>query len=223
MFATLPRRQDVSVQVFHDHWRHPHGTFGRRISTVRRYVQSHRIDTELLGEEQPMYDGIVEVWFDNVSDALTLGEHPTYRRYLVPDEPRFIDMDGLRYVFTNERIVASGQDPAAVRDEADLDWAPEVRPTSIKLIQFETDASGAGGDEQEIADLAGRLGALRHARCVPAVEIHPEGADFTGVRELWWPTLTALENAVTADREAWRRLLAPPHLVSVVAQAERFL
>jgi hypothetical protein len=222
MFAMLPRRSDISAQAFHDHWRHPHGTFGRRISTVRRYVQSHQVPSDLLGDDQGRYDGVVEVWFDNVRDALGLPEHPVYRDYLVPDEPRFIDMDGLRFVFTREEVIASGHDAGHVTDEADLHWDPEARPTAIKLIQLIE--PGADSPEPDAAAaLADRVGALRHVHCVPAVEVHPEGADFAAVRELWWPTWTALGHGVAADPAAWRELVGPSGRTSLLAQAERFL
>ncbi len=222
MFAMLPRHPDISARAFHDHWRHPHGTFGRRISTVRRYVQSHRQPTRLLGPCQSAYDGVVEVWFDNASDAAALPEHPAYRDYLVPDEPRFIDMDGLRTVFTRERIMASGHDPRATEREADLEWDPEARPTAIKLIQLVAPQAWPQAVD-ELGALRSRLGALRHAYCEPAEEMYPDGADFAAVQEFWWPTLTALEVAAGGDPDAWQRLVEQPAVTSLVVQAERFL
>lgn len=220
--AMLPRHPELPEQAFHDHWRHPHGTLGARISTVRRYVQSHRLHTAHLGDDPAIYDGIVELWFDNLADATSLPEHPAYRRDLVPDEPRFIDMDGLRFVVTREEVVSSSHDPRSVTDERDLAWDPDARPTAIKLIQLlHPDAPADGSDEA--VELAARVRALRHGFCTPAREIHGDGADVSGVRELWWPTLTALEAGIHGDREAWARLVGQPGVTNLVAHAERLL
>jgi hypothetical protein len=222
MFAMLPRRPDLSAQAFHDHWRHPHGTFGCKISTVRHYVQSHQLPTAYLVEDQSTYEGIVEVWFDNVTDAANLPEHPTYRHYLVPDEPRFVDMDHMHAFFTHEQIIASSHNPQAVTDESDLAWDPDSRSTSIKLIQlFQSEVYTPTSDL--ITSLVSRLGALRHVFCTPVDEIHPDGAAFSAVRELWWPTFTRLEAGINGDNEAWQRLVGQSGVTSILVQAERFL
>jgi len=224
MFCALPRKKEVSSQWFHDHWRHPHGTLGMKISTVRNYVQSHQIDSALLGSDQRRYEGVVEVWFDSETDAAALPDHPTYRRYLVPDEPTFIDMDEIRFLFTHEEILVSGPDPGDAKGEGDLAWQEADRATSIKLIQFvETGGMSAWADDLDI-ELGRRIGALRHALCRPSNILHPDGGAFIGVRELWWPTLTAFETGVEADPDAFRKLTArPASAVSLLVHAERFI
>src|SRR3546814_18656540 len=87
------RRKDISEQQFHDHWRHPHGTLSKKIACLRGYVQSHRIVSPLLPDTQLAYDGITELWYDSLDDALNMGKDPAHRKYNIPDEPLFVDMD----------------------------------------------------------------------------------------------------------------------------------
>ncbi|MDQ8757438.1 EthD domain-containing protein [Sphingosinicella sp. LHD-64] len=223
MFCMLPRRRDVSSQWFHDHWRHPHGTLGRTISTVRNYVQSHQIGSALLGEDQRFYEGVVEVWFDSEADARDLPSHPDYLRYLVPDEPAFIDMDGIRFVFTEEDILVSGPDPRDPLDAGTLQWREAGRATSIKLIQLVLANGGSPWECEDDLDLGRQIGALRHARCTPSLTLHATGCDFVGIRELWWPTVTAFEEGVTGAPDAFANLLLrPAQAITLLAQAERF-
>ncbi|TWB43565.1 hypothetical protein FBZ98_1151, partial [Rhizobium sp. ERR 922] len=47
---------------------------------------------------------------------------------------------------------------------------------------------------------------------------------FLGARQLWWPTLTAFQDGVDADRAAFEELLARAgHAVTMLAVSERFL
>lgn len=223
MFCVLPRLKDVSSQWFHDHWRHPHGTLGRTISTVRNYVQSHQIPSALLGPDQATYEGVVEVWFDSVTDARALPEHPDYLRNLVPDEPTFIDMDGIRFIFTEEEILYSGPDPREDFDEAALAWAEAGRPTSIKLIQLVVEGDPAAWYSDNDVELGRRIGALRHTRCIPMADLHAEGAAFVGVRELWWATVSDFEAGVMGDRKAFKALTGKAiNSITLLCHAERF-
>ncbi len=81
MFGCIPRRPDVSVEYFHDHWRHPHGTLGRHISTMRAYVQSHQTHSNLLDEaDQVRFEGCAEIWFDSDEDAKAFPQELIYAR-----------------------------------------------------------------------------------------------------------------------------------------------
>src|SRR3546814_4160725 len=102
ILATIPRRKDISEQQFHDHWRHPHGTLSKKIACLRGYVQSHRIVSPLLPDTQLAYDGITALWYDSLDDALNMGKDPAHRKYNIPDEPLFVDMDGLKFTRSEE-------------------------------------------------------------------------------------------------------------------------
>jgi uncharacterized protein (TIGR02118 family) len=121
-FGLIPRRPDLSSDEFHDHYRHPHGTLGKRIPGFRGYVQSHQMSTDLLGEDQTRFEAVAEVWFDNATDAVGLADDPHYVEHLAPDEASFVDLERLKWLYTTEEVVRSGPDtreePPSVISEA---------------------------------------------------------------------------------------------------------
>lgn len=103
MFA-VRRRADVDPSEFHRYWRDEHGPLVRSLRPVlgiRRYVQTHRIETplnDLLRASRNAlepFDGVAELWWDD-ADALTAAtsspEGAAAGRTLLEDEARFIDL-----------------------------------------------------------------------------------------------------------------------------------
>jgi hypothetical protein len=79
------------------------------------------------------------------------------------------------------------------------------------------------GSNDDIA-LGRRIGALRHERNYPSREIHGDKPPYLGVRQLWWPTLSAFEAGVRKDRDAFNHLIDKAgSAVTLLAQAERLL
>ena len=229
LFGAMARKEGVSPQEFHDHYRHPHGTMGMRISTLREYVQSHQIHTDWLDETQRRFEAIAELWFDNASDLLHFRTEPTMASYLNDDEPRFVDLRNTRLFIGEEDVVTSQPDAALYEaDAANAKWRLSDRPVSVKIIQFIAPEAGSEWCSPDDEALGRALGVFRHVRCHPTTptSIVPTRAqrppDFIGTRELWWPTCTAFDQAVTANPEAWRRLVMRKHVHTLLAQAERW-
>jgi len=224
MFCGIPRRKDVSQEFFRDHYRHPHGTLGKNISTLRNYVQSHHIHSDLLGEEQTRFEACAEAWFDSPRDAAGMGTEPVYTKYLIPDEPLFIDMDEIRYVWTDEEVIMSGADAADGASDGDAAFRIDNRPNSIKLLQFVEAEGPERWDQDDDVELGRRIGALRHVRCRPYPGMHPDGAFVIGIRELWWPTQWDMKAGVARDEGSFKALLSrPAKATAFVCQAERFI
>src|SRR3546814_1295938 len=81
------------------------------------------------------YDGITELWYDSLDDALNMGKDPAHRKYNIPDEPLFVDMDGLKFTFFEEDIIRSRpavDDP----DDAAVQWSPTEWSVSVKILQL---------------------------------------------------------------------------------------
>jgi hypothetical protein len=229
LFGAMARKEGIPAQEFHDHYRHPHGTMGMQISTLREYVQSHQIDTDLLDESQRRFEAIAELWFDNGNDLLHFRTEPAMTSYLNDDEGRFVDLKKTRLFIGEEEVLTSQPGEALHRaDAANAKWRLSNRPLSIKVIQFIAPEAGADWSSPEDETLGQRLGAFRHVRCHPTspTSIVPTRAgrppDFIGARELWWPTLTAFRDAVATDEEAWRKLVVRDHVHTLLAQAERW-
>ena len=225
MFGAIPRKADVTSRWFHDHYRHPHGTMGRQISTMRAYTQSHQVHSDLLGVGQTHFEACAEVWFDCAADALAFPHEPNYVAMLIPDEPLFVDMDKLRFLFADEEVLQSAADWNEEGVEiGDKLFRLDRRPMSCKLLQFVIAQGDARWDDEADLELGRRIGALRHVRCRPSPVVHPEGAFCIGVRELYWPTQTAMEEGVARDPAAWEALLRRPgESIEFVAHAERFM
>ncbi len=99
------RRIDVDPAEFHSYWRDQHGPLVRSLRSalgIRRYVQTHRLETPLndvlrasrRGLEP--YDGVAELWWDDL-DALVAAtsspEGAAAGQTLLEDEARFIDLE----------------------------------------------------------------------------------------------------------------------------------
>lgn len=225
LFGAMARREGVSKQEFQDHYRHPHGTMGAHISTLRDYVQSHQLNSDLLGPAQTRFEAVAELWFDNDRDILDFRSEPMMTAYLNEDEWRFVDMKKTKLFIGQEEVLTSHPKAGRSEERADSEWRLTNRPTSIKLIQFIE--SGAGAKWRDDADeaMGERLGVFRHVCSHPTelVSIAPgRRPDFIGVREMWWPTLTAFQRGTAKDTEAWHWFNAREGTHTMLAQAERW-
>ncbi len=225
LFGAMVRLDNVSKQEFQDHYRHPHGTMGVHISTLRDYVQSHQLHSDLLDSTQTRFEAVAELWFDNDQDILNFRKEPMMAAYLNEDEWRFVDMKKTKLFIGVEEVLTSHPKAGRSEERADSEWRLANRPSSIKLIQFfEPRASEKWRDDSD-ERMGERLGAFRHVCSHPTelTSIAPgRRPDFLGVRELWWPTLTAFERGVAMDQEAWHWFSAREGAHTMLAQAERW-
>ena len=72
---------------------------------VRRYVQQHTLPVGLPGLPPARYDGITELWFDDVQGIATLFGDPDYLTRVRPDEERFLDLHGCDFIVSQENLV----------------------------------------------------------------------------------------------------------------------
>ncbi|MFD2136756.1 EthD domain-containing protein [Novosphingobium resinovorum] len=192
MFGAIPRKPGVTAQWFHDHYRHPHGTMGRTISTMRAYTQSHQVHSDLLDARQTHFEATAEVWFDCVQDAIDFPGEPNYVELLIPDEPLFVDMDKLRFVFAEEEVLQSGADWNEEGVETgDRLFRLDRRPISIKLLQYVISEGVTAWDDGEDLALGGSArcamcGAALRLPCIPKARSASVSANSTGRRRRRW-------------------------------------
>ena len=110
------RRGDLSFEQFQKRWLEVHGPLVRslreQLPMMRRYVQSHLIPGEASegvrasrGAAEP-YDGITEVWFDDLASMGGSGEAAaTAGRRLFEDEAEFIDFERSSVFLTEEHEI----------------------------------------------------------------------------------------------------------------------
>jgi hypothetical protein len=220
--SLIARRPDVSAQEFHDHWRHPHGTMGRLMPGLITYVQAHRIDTALLGPGQDEYEGVAVSLLESPEAVADAVGAPQYVDHVAPDEPSFQDLPKGRFFSTVEEVLSAR--PAAGGHPFDRQWNELERPTSVQLLQFvHRDGNPDWADPQDL-DTGHRIRAHRHTRNRPSTAVHGDDAPFLGARQLWWPTVSAFEAGVRADRAAFDRLVDQGgHAITMLTVSERFI
>jgi uncharacterized protein (TIGR02118 family) len=112
----LRRLPDLSREAFQKYWFENHAPLvakHREVLRIRRYVQMHSLthesnDAIRSSRQGPeMYDGVAELWWDSIEDALA---NPTPERQaagleLLEDERKFIDLSRSPLWFGQERAI----------------------------------------------------------------------------------------------------------------------
>lgn len=189
VFALIPRRPDITDERFHQHWSTTHADHAKRITTLQRYVQSHRIDPGVTGLEDSIYEGIAEVWFVDLATAAGMGEDPNYVNYAQADEPNFIDLDRLTFVMTAEEVVREGA-PVGQEDPGAKVMLLLRRRRGLEPGAFAQQLVAAGS---AIADAA--ADATRVVVCTTLPDTYTDEAEpaFDAIVELWFDSAEAFE------------------------------
>ena len=109
--AFLTRRPDLSQEQFSTYWRDEHAPLVLSLAPftplVRRYVQQR--PAEGVPNQLPLapYDGIAELWFDNLSDAFTLINHEPFLSEVAKDEENFLDRSRTAIFISHETAIIS--------------------------------------------------------------------------------------------------------------------
>ena len=99
----ISKKAGLTDQEFFDYWEKTHGPIGARIPGLRRFVQSRRIIVP--GDKhKPDYDGMVELWFDDVDALLAARRSPEWKAS-TEDEANFIDHNKVAYFVSEERLL----------------------------------------------------------------------------------------------------------------------
>jgi uncharacterized protein (TIGR02118 family) len=103
----MVRRSDFTYDKFIKYWREVHGPlFSAQPETkeyVRRYIQDHKTGDALPWTTDSNFDGIAEIWFDDISGAKAFFESDGYRTNVIPDEEAFMDRKRCELLYTQER------------------------------------------------------------------------------------------------------------------------
>lgn len=102
----LTRRTDLTHDEFVDYWTRIHtpliGSLPGGEVPVRRYIQLLPTDDEIAGFDTADYDGVAEVWVDDIADAARWFTSDTYTTTVAADEARFIDRSLTRVLYATE-------------------------------------------------------------------------------------------------------------------------
>jgi uncharacterized protein (TIGR02118 family) len=99
----ISKKAGMTDEEFFRYWENIHGPIGARIPRLRKLVQSCRIAVP--GDKyRPDYDGIAELWFDDVEALLAARQSPEWRASS-EDEANFIDHSKVAYLVTEEHVI----------------------------------------------------------------------------------------------------------------------
>lgn len=107
-FAFMINRMDgMTFEEFVEHHRDRHAPLFTSIPEagkyVKKYTVSHPVPAE--GYPSPAYDGLTEIWFESWADHDAFFASENYKKLVNPDESRFIDMNSVAVMVTEERVV----------------------------------------------------------------------------------------------------------------------
>jgi uncharacterized protein (TIGR02118 family) len=105
----MVRRSDLTYEQFIEHWREVHGPlFASQQESkryVRRYIQDHVTGNSLPGTTVSQFDGVAEIWFDDIAGAKAFFGSDGYRQNVIPDEQAFMDRKRCELLYTHEHSV----------------------------------------------------------------------------------------------------------------------
>src|ERR1700691_5517871 len=96
LIELVPKRDDISDDLFHYHWYTIHGPLARGVQGLRRYIQHHRIYERVEGLPPLRYQGRVEAWLDDERALAESPSDPHYAQHVAPHEPIQVNLRELR-------------------------------------------------------------------------------------------------------------------------------
>lgn len=107
LVAMLKRKEGLTPEEFHRHWREVHGPLIRSTksgSYVVRYEQNHRPLADYDNRIVSDYDGVTVQWFRSMEDFYASVAEPDYAD-ISADVERFIDTASIVWLLTEDAEV----------------------------------------------------------------------------------------------------------------------
>ena len=100
----LKRKPGLSLAEARTYWIEVHGPIVCKLPGLRRYVQSHLVDAAYEYAE-PKWDGVAQLWVDDVAAMQQMLESPEFRQEAWPDGEKFLDLSIARSFVAQEHHV----------------------------------------------------------------------------------------------------------------------
>lgn len=193
--ALAKRKAGMAADDFHRYWRKQHAPLVLQMSAMRRYVQSHRTTDVMPGFENCPYDGVAELWFDDLVALNNLPNDPEYINGAQADEANFVDMDALVFLATREHVLIDETQPDPDK--------PLLK--AIFLLRRRADMSVADFQDYWINGHAPQIprdaGIIRYAQCHQVPETYAEQTPaYDGVAELAFKDYAAFSDYWNSER-----------------------
>jgi uncharacterized protein (TIGR02118 family) len=99
----ITKKAGLTDEEFFRYWKNIHGPIGAQIPRLRKLVQSHRLTVP--GDRyRADYDGMAELWFDDMEAMLAARQSPEWKTS-IEDEENFIDHNNVAYFVSEEHII----------------------------------------------------------------------------------------------------------------------
>jgi hypothetical protein len=179
----MKRRPEVSIAQFRKHWLDPHGVLAAARPKLRRYTQSHIVDSPLTNALARKLDlaGFPELWFDSYDDLKAPYPLALQRKFEADSE------NWLRHIAAVTRVVTEPNEVIA---------APEGSAKAF-IVNVGDRAAGetwAEAWQRRVTKLPGVCGYLRHKI------LEQVGAPGTGIPELQLPVAGVAEVSFATEQ-----------------------
>jgi uncharacterized protein (TIGR02118 family) len=106
----LTRRSDLTHEQFSQYWKEKHAPLVMSLNVfkthVRHYTQQRPLNNVPEGFPVVPYDGVAELWLDDLSSVMTISGHQDYAAIVAKDEENFLDRSKtVMFVSSESRIV----------------------------------------------------------------------------------------------------------------------
>jgi uncharacterized protein (TIGR02118 family) len=193
----IKRKPGMALDAFREYWLKDHAALVLRVPGLVKYVQSHTMDAGYRKHE-PIYDGVAELWYENLDDMRKTAGTPISSETLADDE-KFLDMSKFAFILTKERVQKENPiEPGMPKMVAFLKKRPQM---SVEDFQAHWNSPH------------GRLGAAvpgarRYVQCHPLLSSYQNGRTplWDGVAEVWFENAEAMRS--NADTPQYKAVLA---------------
>ena len=101
----LRRKPSMTHDEFVAYHRERHAPLFCALPAVRRHVQCHTVPASIPGLPPVTFDGITELWFDDVAGLEAVFTSESYMETIRPDEARFLDLHACEFVLSTETVL----------------------------------------------------------------------------------------------------------------------
>jgi uncharacterized protein (TIGR02118 family) len=181
----IKRKPGMELDAFRRYWLGRHAQLVCKVPGVRRYVQSHTLDS-IYDKREPIWDGIAELSYDDL-DAMRRSAATPESRAATEDTPNFADMTRGAGLLTVEVVQKDGA----------------TNPWMVKMVGFATRKAGMEVEAfqkywREVhGPLACKLSQLRrYVQCHPLTSAYRAGHQpiYDGVALSWFDNTGAMRD-----------------------------
>lgn len=176
----IKRKPGMELAAFRSYWLNQHAAVVRRVPELRKYVQSHTLDSGYRRGD-PLYDGVAELWYEDTATMRRIADTPESRA-AAEDDHKFLDMSDFDFILTEEIVQKDGptrsDGPKLV---VFLNRRPDITPEKF---------------QEHWRGIHGRLGAAvpavrRYVQCHVRLSAYRAGRAprYDGVAETWFDSI----------------------------------